>query len=109
MVDFFPTDRWIVCIRLSHELFLFFIQNIDVDQIVMEYQSTCTPQPSISKFPPITPIADNGKFARQDENLLPPELSSNCNHGFKVNVLFAFCIVLQSWSGNSLLCLIFGD
>ncbi|XP_044512347.1 ATP-dependent DNA helicase Q-like 4A isoform X2 [Mangifera indica] len=62
------------------------LKSIDVDQIVMEYQSSCTPQPSLSKFPPITPIADNGKFARQEENPLPPELSLNCNHGFKLGL-----------------------
>lgn len=65
----------------------------------MEYQSSCTPQPSLSKFPPVTPIADNGKFARQEENPLPSELSLNCNHGFKVMYYFAFPIVLLSWSG----------
>ncbi|TXG64063.1 hypothetical protein EZV62_011057 [Acer yangbiense] len=63
------------------------LKNIDVDQIVMEhYQSTCTPQPSISKLPPITPNADNDKFGRQDDACLTPELCSNCNHGFKLGL-----------------------
>ncbi|TXG53728.1 hypothetical protein EZV62_018984 [Acer yangbiense] len=63
------------------------LKNIDVDQIVMEhYQSTCTPQPSISKIPPITPNADNDKFGRQDDACLTPELCSNCNHGFKLGL-----------------------
>ncbi|KAL5856966.1 hypothetical protein ACOSQ3_004424 [Xanthoceras sorbifolium] len=63
------------------------LKNIDVDQIVMEhYQSTCTPQPSISKLPPTTPTADNDKFGRQDDTCLPPELCSNCNHGFKLGL-----------------------
>ncbi|XP_012071305.1 ATP-dependent DNA helicase Q-like 4A isoform X1 [Jatropha curcas] len=61
--------------------------NIDVDQIVIEhYQSTCTPQPSISKFPPITPTLDKSNFARSEENLLPPELCQNCNHGVKLGL-----------------------
>ncbi|GAV61187.1 DEAD domain-containing protein/Helicase_C domain-containing protein/HRDC domain-containing protein/RQC domain-containing protein [Cephalotus follicularis] len=61
------------------------LKNIDVDQIVMDhYQSNCTPQPSVSKLPLITPTTDRGNFVRQDEICLPPELSSNCSHGMKV-------------------------
>ncbi|KAL7205828.1 hypothetical protein ACSBR2_018699 [Camellia fascicularis] len=57
------------------------LENIDVDQIVLEhYQSTCTPQPSISKLPPVTPTVGKNNAAR-DETCLPPELCSNCNHG----------------------------
>ncbi|GMP39290.1 hypothetical protein CsSME_00010182 [Camellia sinensis var. sinensis] len=57
------------------------LENIDVDQIVLEhYQSTCTPQPSISKLPPITPTVGKNNAAR-DETCLPPELCSNCSHG----------------------------
>lgn len=57
------------------------LENIDVDQIVLEhYQSTCTPQPSFSKLPPVTPTVGKNKAAR-DETCLPPELCSNCNHG----------------------------
>ncbi|XP_022632733.1 uncharacterized protein LOC111240921 [Vigna radiata var. radiata] len=41
------------------------LENIDVDQIVEKYQSTCTPKPSISKLPPVTPNADKDEFARQ--------------------------------------------
>ncbi|XP_068329052.1 ATP-dependent DNA helicase Q-like 4A isoform X1 [Pyrus communis] len=58
------------------------LENIDVDQIVEQYQSSCTPQPSISKLPPITPFID--KDNRQEATSLPPELCSNCNHGFKI-------------------------
>ncbi|KAF2319851.1 hypothetical protein GH714_019616 [Hevea brasiliensis] len=61
--------------------------NIDVDQIVMEhYHSTCTPQPSVSKFPPITPTIDKNNFVRSEETFLPPELSQNCNHGCKLGL-----------------------
>ncbi|KAK9286396.1 hypothetical protein L1049_014792 [Liquidambar formosana] len=63
------------------------LENIDVDQIVMEhYQSTCTPQLSISKLPPITPSANNDNIAKHGEICLPPELCSNCNHGFKLSM-----------------------
>ncbi|XP_015878953.3 ATP-dependent DNA helicase Q-like 4A isoform X1 [Ziziphus jujuba] len=60
------------------------LENIDVDQIVEKYQSTCTPQPSISKLPPITPTVDKESFVRHDGFSLPPELCSNCCHGFKL-------------------------
>ncbi|XWS62821.1 hypothetical protein CRYUN_Cryun06bG0043500 [Craigia yunnanensis] len=48
---------------LLKSIYLSFIdigfQDIDVDQIVSErYQSTCTPQPSVSKFPPFIPSVD---------------------------------------------------
>lgn len=49
-----------------------------------KYQSGCTPQPSISKFPPITPTADKDDFARQGGSFLPPELCLDCIHGYKV-------------------------
>ncbi|XP_041012179.1 ATP-dependent DNA helicase Q-like 4A [Juglans microcarpa x Juglans regia] len=62
------------------------LENIDVDQIVEQYQSTCTPQPSISKLPPITPTLDEDNFMRQDGNGLPPELCSNCSHGLKLGL-----------------------
>lgn len=66
----------------------FVIQNIDVDQIVMEhYQSTCTPQPSISKLPPITPTVDRNDALRNEETCLPSELCLNCSHGFRVCVV----------------------
>jgi hypothetical protein len=68
-------------------IFLLWVQNIDVDQIVEQYQSTCTPQPSISKLPPITPTVDK-KFAGQDASCLPPELCSNCSHGLQVCVAY---------------------
>lgn len=63
------------------------IESIDVDQIVMEhYQATCTPQPAISKFPLITPTADQNSFIRPEEISVPPELCSNCSHGFKLGL-----------------------
>nr|XP_023897078.1 ATP-dependent DNA helicase Q-like 4A [Quercus suber]POF20969.1 atp-dependent dna helicase q-like 4a [Quercus suber] len=62
------------------------LENIDVDNIVERYQSTCTPQPSISKLPPITPTIDKDNFSRQDESSLPLELCSNCSHGLKLGL-----------------------
>ncbi|EXB87372.1 ATP-dependent DNA helicase Q-like 4A [Morus notabilis] len=59
------------------------LENIDVDQIVEQYQSTCTPQPSMSKLPPITPSIDKSNFMGH-ESCLPPELCSICSHGFKL-------------------------
>ncbi|KAB5563726.1 hypothetical protein DKX38_003780 [Salix brachista] len=61
------------------------IESIDVDLIVLEhYQATCTPQPPISKFPPITPTADQNSVIRPEEISVPPELCSNCSHGLKL-------------------------
>lgn len=62
------------------------LENIDVDQIVEQYQSSCTPQPSISKLPPITPSIDKDNIARQEVTSLPPDLCSNCIHGFKIGL-----------------------
>uniref|UniRef100_A0A5B7ATW1 DNA 3'-5' helicase n=1 Tax=Davidia involucrata TaxID=16924 RepID=A0A5B7ATW1_DAVIN len=63
------------------------LENIDVDQIVMEhYQSTSTPQPSISKLPPITPTVNRDNVAIREETCLPPELSLNCSHGSKLGL-----------------------
>ncbi|XP_023553062.1 ATP-dependent DNA helicase Q-like 4A isoform X1 [Cucurbita pepo subsp. pepo] len=58
------------------------LENIDVDQIVEQYQSqsVCTPQPSVSKLPPITPTIEK----RQEESNFPDELCTNCSHGFKI-------------------------
>ncbi|KAL3598123.1 hypothetical protein D5086_006041 [Populus alba] len=50
------------------------------------YQATCTPQPAISKFPLITPTADQNSFIRPEEISVPPELCSNCSHGFKLGL-----------------------
>lgn len=49
-----------------------------------KYQSSSTPQPSMSKFPPITPAGDKDNFAGQGDNFLPPELCLDCIHGYKV-------------------------
>ncbi|PQM41011.1 ATP-dependent DNA helicase Q-like 4A isoform X2 [Prunus yedoensis var. nudiflora] len=62
------------------------LENIDVDQIVEQYQSSCTPQQSISKLPPITPSIDKDNIARQEVTSLPPDLCSNCIHGFKIGL-----------------------
>ncbi|KAM1027197.1 hypothetical protein ACFX2A_040992 [Malus domestica] len=59
-------------------------KNIDVDQIVEQYQSSCAPQPSISTLPPITPFID--KDNRQEATSLPPELCSNCSHGLNTGL-----------------------
>ncbi|GAB2229187.1 hypothetical protein Droror1_Dr00023323 [Drosera rotundifolia] len=61
------------------------LEDIDLDQIVMQhFHSTCTPQPSSSKPIPSTPaVAEYGK-ERLSESFLPPELCSNCSHGFKL-------------------------
>ncbi|RVW76305.1 ATP-dependent DNA helicase Q-like 4A [Vitis vinifera] len=63
------------------------LEDIDVDQIVMEhYQSTCIPQPSISKLPPVTPTLSTVNIAKHEETFLPLELCSNCSHGFKLGL-----------------------
>ncbi|KAK7281547.1 hypothetical protein RIF29_09640 [Crotalaria pallida] len=65
---------------------LSFLLNIDLDQIVENYQSSCTPKPSVSKFPHITPTSDKENFARQGHNLLPPELCVDFIHGCKLGL-----------------------
>jgi bloom syndrome protein len=81
-------------------------QSIDVDQIVMEhYQATCTPQPAISKFPPITPTVDQNSFITPEEISVPPELCSNCSHGFKVWALYMHCSFALFYSVLILICL----
>ncbi|XP_009787118.1 ATP-dependent DNA helicase Q-like 4A isoform X2 [Nicotiana sylvestris] len=62
------------------------LQNIDIDQIVEHYQTNCTPQPSVSRCPPITPVTDSKCLAGSGETNLPPELSLNCNHGLKLGL-----------------------
>ncbi|XVE93247.1 hypothetical protein REPUB_Repub01dG0173900 [Reevesia pubescens] len=63
------------------------LNDIDLDQIVSQHhQSNCIPQPSVSKFPPITPSADKNAFTQQEEACLPPELCSNCSHGCKLGL-----------------------
>ncbi|KAL2593602.1 hypothetical protein AAZV13_12G139800 [Glycine max] len=71
-------------------------KNIDVDQIVEDY---CTPKPSISKLPPITPTADKDNFARQGDDVLPPELCLDCVHGYmdmKDNLIAIFNELLDN-------------
>ena len=63
-------------------------QDIDVDQIVLNhYQST--PQPSLSKIPPITPLTVKNNYPN-DEISLPPELCLICSHGCKVLFNFTY-------------------
>ncbi|ESW20522.1 hypothetical protein PHAVU_006G216200 [Phaseolus vulgaris] len=76
------------------------LENIDVDQIVEKYQSTCTPKPSISKLPPITPIADKDDFAREGDNALPPDLCLDCIHGYKLGLCPEAAIHLQELKDN---------
>ncbi|TKY71366.1 ATP-dependent DNA helicase Q 4A [Spatholobus suberectus] len=76
------------------------LENIDVDQIVEKYQSTCTPKPSISKLPPITPTADKDNFARQGDNVLPPELCLDCIHGYKLGLCPEAASHLQELKDN---------
>ncbi|KAL7157320.1 hypothetical protein ABFS83_02G070000 [Erythranthe nasuta] len=60
------------------------MENIDVDRIVSDhYQST--PQPSISKLPPITPHTKKDNFLNEEINL-PPELCVMCNHNYKLGL-----------------------
>ncbi|KAM5574436.1 ATP-dependent DNA helicase Q-like 4A [Rosa sericea] len=62
------------------------LENIDVDHIVEQYQSSCTPKPSISKLPPLTPSIQKDNTVRQESTCLPPELCTNCVHGFKIGL-----------------------
>ncbi|KAF8376948.1 hypothetical protein HHK36_030319 [Tetracentron sinense] len=63
------------------------LKDIDVDQIVLEhYQSTCTPQASVSEHPPITPLISKDNSRRPEETCLPRELCTKCNHGFKIGL-----------------------
>ncbi|KAL1226152.1 ATP-dependent DNA helicase Q-like 4B [Cardamine amara subsp. amara] len=63
------------------------LKQIDVDQIVMERcQSTCTSQPSLSKFTTIVPYVDIFASKTVQEPCLPPELLSNCSHGIKLGL-----------------------
>nr|GLL23897.1 ATP-dependent DNA helicase Q-like 4A isoform X1 [Ipomoea trifida] len=63
------------------------LEHIDVDQIVMEhYQSNCTPQPSVSKFPSFTPVTSSKCMGRSEDTNLPLELSSNCSHGLQLGL-----------------------
>ncbi|XP_073065835.1 ATP-dependent DNA helicase Q-like 4A isoform X2 [Primulina eburnea] len=56
------------------------LENIDVDQIVMNhFQSSSTPQPTISKHPPFT-------HAILEEKNLPSELCLNCSHDIKLGL-----------------------
>ncbi|OVA10929.1 Helicase [Macleaya cordata] len=61
------------------------LKNLDVDQIVLEhFQSTCTPQSSMPRLSPFTPVINKDSCTSPDEACLLPELSAKCNHGFKV-------------------------
>lgn len=58
------------------------------------YQSTCTPQPSVSKLPPITPALNKENLVVSEETNLPPELCMKCNHGFQVCICTPFHFVI---------------
>ncbi|KAK7246876.1 hypothetical protein RIF29_41746 [Crotalaria pallida] len=76
------------------------LKNIDLDQIVENYQSSCTPKQSVSKFPHITPTSDKENFARQGHNLLPPELCVDCIHGCKLGLCPEAASHLQELKDN---------
>ncbi|MED6207360.1 hypothetical protein PIB30_035063 [Stylosanthes scabra] len=76
------------------------LETIDVDKIVENYQSSSTPKPPISKFPPITPTADTNNFAREGGNCLPPELCIDCNHGYKLGLCPEATSHLQEFKDN---------
>ncbi|KAI4296227.1 hypothetical protein L6164_036202 [Bauhinia variegata] len=76
------------------------LENIDVDQIVDNYQSSCTPQPTVSKLPPITPTSDKDNYSGQREYCLPPELCSDCVHGYKIGLCPEAANHLQEFKDN---------
>ncbi|KAK7328296.1 hypothetical protein VNO77_22399 [Canavalia gladiata] len=76
------------------------LENIDVDQIVEKYQSTCTPKPSIPKLPSLTPTVDKDNFARQEDNDLPPDLCLDCIHGYKLGLCPEAASHLQDLKDN---------
>ncbi|KAK8952242.1 ATP-dependent DNA helicase Q-like 4A [Platanthera zijinensis] len=64
------------------------LEKIDVDQIVMEhFEASSTPQGSISKKLPFSPITSDSNPTAYNEHTLPEELCEQCKHGFKL----AFC------------------
>ncbi|WOL11143.1 hypothetical protein Cni_G19904 [Canna indica] len=64
------------------------LESIDIDQIVMEhYQATGTPEGSISKQIPFTPVSNRSYTAQPSKDPLPPEICELCIHGTKL----AFC------------------
>ncbi|KAF6139378.1 hypothetical protein GIB67_026220 [Kingdonia uniflora] len=61
------------------------LMSIDIDQIAIQhFQSTHVPQSSTSKPPPFTPLMKKDNGERLHEACLPPEISTICNHSFKV-------------------------
>ncbi|KAL2342236.1 hypothetical protein Fmac_010176 [Flemingia macrophylla] len=72
------------------------LENIDVDQIVENYQSTCTPKPSISKLPPMTPLTTTA----YNDDVLPPELCLDCIHGYKLGLCPEAASHLQELKDN---------
>ncbi|KZV22716.1 DNA helicase (RECQl4A) isoform 2 [Dorcoceras hygrometricum] len=65
------------------------LEDIDVDKIVMNhFQSSSTPQSTVSKLPPFTP-------AIPEEKNLPPELCLNCSHNIKLGLCSEASIHLQ--------------
>ncbi|XP_058771804.1 ATP-dependent DNA helicase Q-like 4A [Vicia villosa] len=76
------------------------LESIDVDQIVEKYQSSCTPQPPMSKFPSIVPTPDKDNFARQGDTFMPPELCLDCIHGHKLGLCPEAASHLQEFKDN---------
>ncbi|KAK1374273.1 DNA helicase [Heracleum sosnowskyi] len=73
------------------------LESLDVDKIVMEhYQSSGTPQPLMSKLPPITPTVSKYNNTRPEETCLPPELCVNCSHGLKLGLCYEAANHLQT-------------
>lgn len=73
------------------------LESLDVDKIVMEhYQSSGTPQPLMSKLPPITPTASKENNKIPEETCLPPELCVNCSHGLKLGLCYEAANHLQT-------------
>ncbi|KAG8368802.1 hypothetical protein BUALT_Bualt15G0084600 [Buddleja alternifolia] len=60
------------------------LENIDVDQIISQHYQA-TPQPSISKLPPITPQTNKSNFPSEETDL-PPELCLKCSHNCKLGL-----------------------
>ncbi|KAL3638183.1 hypothetical protein CASFOL_018053 [Castilleja foliolosa] len=60
------------------------MENIDVNQLVSDHHQS-TPQPSVSKLPPVTLHTNKGNFACEETNL-PPELCLMCSHNCRLGV-----------------------
>jgi hypothetical protein len=66
----------------SDEVFIF--QNLDVDQIVIEYQSTCMSGGSASKQTLLSPNGTTTGPPSMKQDPIPSELCETCIHGIEV-------------------------